>query len=215
MFCLEIEKVGYTAPTAIQAQTIPLALSGLDVIGLAKTGSGKTLAYIWPIIVHIMHQPQMQLGDGPIALVLAPTRELASQIFTEAKKFTKVYNIRSTVIYGGAGKFEMSKSLKESPELVIATPGRLIEMIKNKSTNLARCTIAVLDEADRMFEMGFEYQMRSIVQHIRPHDRQILMFSATMKRKIEGFAREILNRDSVRVVIGSIGKLVYVLKYLD
>jgi ATP-dependent RNA helicase DDX42 len=100
----EIERAGYTAPTPIQAQTLPLALSGRDIIGLAKTGSGKTLAYVWPIIVHILNQPQMKLGDGPIALVLAPTRELASQIHVEAKKFAKIYNIRSVVVYGGAGQ---------------------------------------------------------------------------------------------------------------
>eukprot|EP01032_Pedospumella_encystans_P011057 gene11057-12890_t len=126
----EILAVGYEAPTAIQAQAIPIAMSGYDVIGLAKTGSGKTLAYLWPMIVHILAQPQMKLGDGPIGLVLAPTRELAQQIHVEAKKFaTKVYNIRTVAVYGGGGKWEMSKALKdECPEIVIATPGRFIEM---------------------------------------------------------------------------------------
>lgn len=200
----EIEAVGFEVPTAIQAQAIPLVLSGRDLIGLAKTGSGKTLAFIWPIIVHILDQPQMKEGDGPIALVLVPTRELATQIYHEAKRFAKLYNIRCCAIFGGAGKWEMVKAIRESPEIVIATPGRFIEMVRMKATNLQRCTIAVLDEADRMFEMGFEYQMRSIVNNIRP-DRQLLMFSATMKKKIEGFARELL-RDEVRVVVGTIGQ---------
>jgi ATP-dependent RNA helicase DDX42 len=156
------------------------------------------------MLTHILDQPHMQLGDGPIGLVLAPTRELATQICHETKRFAQCYNIRVCAVYGGAGKWEMSKALKEAPEIVVATPGRLIEMIRNKATNLTRCTFVVLDEADRMFEMGFEYQMRSIVQHVRP-DRQVLLFSATMKKKIESFAREMLH-DEVRVSIGRIGQ---------
>jgi ATP-dependent RNA helicase DDX42 len=115
-----------------------------------------------------------------------------------------VFNIRTCAIFGGAGKWEMQKALKEAPEIVVATPGRFIEMVKSKATNLQRCTMVVLDEADRMFELGFEYQMRSILQNVRP-DRQTLMFSATMKKKIEGFAREIL-ANPIRIVIGSIGQ---------
>lgn len=202
----EIEKNGFQHPTAIQAQALPIALSGLDVIGLAKTGSGKTLAYVWPILTHVLAQPQMQVGDGPIALVLAPTRELVVQILAEAKRYAKLYNIRCVAIFGGAGKWEMTKALRdETPEVVVATPGRFIEMIRIKATNLQRCTFVVLDEADRMFDMGFEYQMRSIIQNIRP-DRQCLMFSATMKRRIEDFAREMLQPQSVRIVVGTIGQ---------
>ena len=200
----EVTKLGYEKPTSIQAQALPIALSGRDMIGLAKTGSGKTLAFLFPMITHILDQPQMQVGDGPIGLVLSPTRELASQIYVEAKKFAKLFNMRVCAVFGGAGKWEMTKALKEAPEIVVATPGRLIGLIRNKSTNLQRCTIVVLDEADRMFEMGFEYQMRSIINNVRP-DRQTLLFSATMKRKVEGFAREILT-DPVRVVVGTIGQ---------
>lgn len=176
------------------------------------------------MIVHVLAQPQMQLGDGPIGLILSPTRELATQIYTEANKFCRIFNIRVCAVYGGEGKWEQARSLKEAPEIVVATPGRFIDFASSKATNLRRCTMVssavllqqiqvlmllldilqiVLDEADRMFEMGFEYQMRSIVNNIRP-DRQTLLFSATMKKKIEGFAREIL-RDPVRIVIGSIG----------
>jgi ATP-dependent RNA helicase DDX42 len=200
----EIGKAGFEKPTAIQAQALPIALSGRDLIGLAKTGSGKTLAYVWPMIVHILDQPQMQVGDGPVGLILSPTRELAAQIYTEAKKFSKVFNIRVCAIFGGGGKWEMIKALKEAPEIVVATPGRFIELVRSKNTNLSRCTMVVLDEADRMFEMGFEYQMRSIINSIRP-DRQTLLFSATMKKKVEGFARELLT-DPIRIVVGTIGQ---------
>lgn len=156
------------------------------------------------MIVHILDQPQMQIGDGPIGVVLSPTRELAAQIYSEAKKFAKAFSIRVCAIFGGGGKWEMVKALKEAPEIVVATPGRFIELIRSKSTNLHRCTIVVLDEADRMFEMGFEYQMRSIINNIRP-DRQTLLFSATMKRKIEGFARELLT-NPIRIVVGTVGQ---------
>lgn len=200
----EIGRLGYTKPTAIQSQALPLVLSGCDVLGLAKTGSGKTLAFTWPMLAHVLRAPQMQLGDGPVGLILSPTRELANQIYSEVKRFAKVFNIRVAVVYGGAGKWEMTKALKEAPEIVVATPGRLIEMVRIKATNLHNVTMAVLDEADRMFEMGFEYQMRSIMQNIRP-DRQLLMFSATMKKRIESFAREIFNNE-VRIVIGTIGQ---------
>lgn len=201
----EIMNAGFESPTAIQCQTLPLALAGNDIIGVANTGSGKTMAFLWPMIVHILDQPQMNLGDGPIGLVLAPTRELALQIFTESKRFCKLYNIRVCSVIGGSVKYEMAKSLKETcPEIVIATPGRLIDMVKSKATNLARVTFVVLDEADRHFEMGFEYQVRSILSNIRPN-RQTLMFSATMKKRIEGLAREILT-NPIRVVVGTIGQ---------
>jgi ATP-dependent RNA helicase DDX42 len=204
MLLEEIRCQGYKAPTPIQAQAIPIALSGIDVLGLARTGSGKTLAYVWPMIVHVMHQPQMELGDGPIGLVLSPTRELATQIYSETKRFAKVYNIRVVAVLGGSGKWEMAKALKEAPEIVVATPGRFIDMVRSKATHLTKCTMVVLDEADRMFDMGFEYQMRSIVNSIRP-DRQVLMFSATMKKRIEAFAKELLQNE-VRIVIGTIGQ---------
>jgi len=200
----EIKKAGYQTPTPIQSASLPITLSGRDLIGLAKTGSGKTMSYLWPMIIHVMDQPQMEAGDGCIALILSPTRELASQIYAEAKKFTKAFNIRVCAIFGGISKWEMTKSLKaETPEIIIATPGRMIDLIRTKATNLLRCTMLVLDEADKMFEMGFEYQVRSIVNNVRP-DRQTLLFSATMKRKVEGFAREVLS-NPIRIAVGQIG----------
>jgi ATP-dependent RNA helicase DDX42 len=203
----EISKQGYEKPTPIQAQSIPIIASGHDLIGLAKTGSGKTLAYVWPMIIHILDQPQMSTEDGPIALILVPTRELANQIFLEVKKFAKLFAIRQVAIYGGAGKYEMSKSLREErPEVVVATPGRFIEMIKLKATNLTRVSYVVIDESDRLFEMGFEYQIRSILNNVQP-TKQLVMFSATMKKRIESFAREMFsNANEIRVTVGKIGE---------
>lgn len=151
----QIRKSEYTQPTSIQAQAIPAALSGRDLIGIAKTGSGKTAAFIWPMLVHIMDQSELRAEDGPIALILAPTRELSLQIYNETKKFGKVYNINVVCCYGGGSKWEQSKALEQGAEIVVATPGRMIDMVKIKATNLKRVTYLVLDEADKMFNMGF------------------------------------------------------------
>lgn len=199
-----IRKSEYTQPTAIQSQSIPAALSGRDVIGIAKTGSGKTAAFIWPMLVHVMDQRELQPGDGPIGLILAPTRELSLQIYNEAKKFGRVYNVQVVCCYGGGSKYEQSKALETGAEIVVATPGRMIDMVKMKATNLRRVTFLVLDEADRMFNMGFEPQVRSICNHVRP-DRQTLLFSATFKKRIEKLARDVLT-DPVRIVQGDLGE---------
>ncbi|CAG9806637.1 unnamed protein product [Chironomus riparius] len=199
-----IKKSEYVSPTPIQAQAIPAALSGRDLIGIAKTGSGKTVAFLWPLLVHILDQPHLKPGDGPIALILAPTRELSIQIYNEAKKFGKIYNIHVVCCYGGGNKYEQSKALEEGAEIVVATPGRMIDMIKMKATNLMRCTYLVLDEADKMFNLGFEPQVRSICNHVNPL-RQTLLFSATFKKRIEKLARDILT-DPIRIVQGDIGE---------
>ncbi|KIH67945.1 DEAD/DEAH box helicase [Ancylostoma duodenale] len=202
-----IRKSEYEQPTPIQAQAIPAALSGRDVLGIAKTGSGKTAAYLWPAIVHIMDQPDLDVGDGPIALIVVPTRELAIQVYQEAKRFCKIYNINVICAYGGGSKWEQSNELKnEGAELVVCTPGRIIDLVKMEATNFLRTTFLVFDEADRMFDMGFEAQVKSISDHIRP-DRQCLMFSATFKRKVERLARDAL-RDPVRIVQGEVGEVV-------
>ncbi|CAN0878276.1 DEAD-box ATP-dependent RNA helicase 24 [Linum grandiflorum] len=198
-----IAKQGYEKPTPIQCQALPIVLSGRDIIGIAKTGSGKTAAFILPMIVHIMDQPELRKEEGPIGVICAPTRELAHQIYLEAKKFAKPYGIRVSAVYGGMSKLEQFKELKAGCEMVVATPGRLIDMIKMKAANMFRATCLVLDEADRMFDLGFEPQIRSIVGQIRP-DRQTLLFSATMPRKVETLAREILS-DPVRVIVGEVG----------
>ncbi|XP_072418007.1 ATP-dependent RNA helicase DDX42 isoform X2 [Chiloscyllium punctatum] len=200
----QIRKSEYTQPTPIQCQGVPIALSGRDMIGIAKTGSGKTAAFIWPMLIHIMDQRELELGDGPIGVIVCPTRELCQQIHSECRKFGKAYNLRSVAVYGGGSMWEQAKALQEGAEIVVCTPGRLIDHVKKKATNLQRVTYLVFDEADRMFDMGFEYQVRSIANHVRP-DRQTLLFSATFRKKIERLARDILV-DPIRVVQGDIGE---------
>ncbi|KAJ6807699.1 DEAD-box ATP-dependent RNA helicase 24 [Iris pallida] len=198
-----ISKQGYEKPTPIQCQALPIVLSGRDVIGIAKTGSGKTAAFILPMIVHIMDQPELAKEEGPIGVICAPTRELAHQIYLEAKKFAKSHGIRVSAVYGGMSKLDQFKELKAGCDIVVATPGRLIDMLKMKALTMLRATYLVLDEADRMFDLGFEPQIRSIVGQIRP-DRQTLLFSATMPYKVERLAREIIS-DPIRVTVGEVG----------
>ncbi|XP_016500175.2 DEAD-box ATP-dependent RNA helicase 20 [Nicotiana tabacum] len=200
-YCLEvISRLGFVEPTPIQSQGWPMALKGRDLIGIAETGSGKTLAYLLPALVHVRAQ-RLAHGDGPIVLVLAPTRELAVQIQKEAVKFGSRANISSTCIYGGAPKGPQIRDLKRGVEIVIATPGRLIDMLEAQHTNLKRVTYLVLDEADRMLDMGFEPQIRKIISQIRP-DRQTLYWSATWPKEVESLARQFL-RNPYKVIIGS------------
>jgi len=205
-----IRSFGYTKPTPIQAQTIPAGLAGRDVVGIAETGSGKTVSYLLPILVHCANQPELQKDDGPLAIVLCPTRELAIQVEKETFKFNKLLGLRSTTLAGGLSKKEQFKDIKKGSEIIIGNPGRIIDIIKMKGFNLQRCSFVVLDEADRMLHMGFEYQVRSIVQNIRP-DRQTLLFSATLPPKIERLASDLL-RNPVRVVVGEVGKVALTIK---
>mmetsp|Transcript_6796 Transcript_6796/g.11718 ORF Transcript_6796/g.11718 Transcript_6796/m.11718 type:complete len:538 (+) Transcript_6796:133-1746(+) len=197
----EVLKAGFTEPTPIQAQGWPMALLGRDLIGLAETGSGKTLAYTLPSIVHINAQAYLEPGDGPIVLVLAPTRELAVQIQQEASKFGASSRIKNTCVYGGAPKGPQTRDLQRGVEICIATPGRLIDFLESRVTNLRRVTYLVLDEADRMLDMGFEPQIKKIVSQIRP-DRQTLMWSATWPKDVQTISRDFLT-DAYKVVIGS------------
>jgi len=199
-----IRKHGYVKPTPIQAQAIPAALNGRDVIGIAETGSGKTVAYLMPLLVHCRDQPALQKDEGPIGLVLCPTRELAVQIEKETFKFNKALGLRSTTLAGGLSKYQQFKEIKKGSEVIIATPGRLIDIIKMKGCSLRRCTFLVLDEADRMLIMGFEPQIRSIVQNVRP-SRQTLLFSATFPPKIERISLDLL-QNPVRITIGTLGQ---------
>ncbi|RZC40547.1 ATP-dependent RNA helicase p62, partial [Asbolus verrucosus] len=198
----EIQKQSYDAPTAIQAQGWPIAMNGRDLVGIAQTGSGKTLAYILPAIVHINNQPPITRGDGPIALVLAPTRELAQQIQQVAQDFGSSSYVRNTCIFGGAPKGPQARDLERGVEICIATPGRLIDFLEKGTTNLQRCTYLVLDEADRMLDMGFEPQIRKIIEQIRP-DRQTLMWSATWPKEVRKLASDFL-RNYVQINIGSL-----------
>ncbi|KAI8376916.1 P-loop containing nucleoside triphosphate hydrolase protein [Blakeslea trispora] len=198
----ELNKLGFAKPTPIQCQGWPMALSGHDVVGVAETGSGKTLAYILPAILHINAQPLLQPGDGPIVLVLAPTRELAVQIREECVKFGSTSRIKNTCLYGGTPRGPQIRDLARGVEICIATPGRLIDMLDGGKTNLKRVTYLVLDEADRMLDMGFEPQIRKIINQIRP-DRQTLMWSATWPKTVERLAQSYL-KDFIQVTVGSL-----------
>ncbi|KAL6098282.1 ddx46 [Pungitius sinensis] len=185
---------GYEKPTPIQAQAIPAIMSGRDLIGIAKTGSGKTIAFLLPMFRHIMDQRPLEESEGPIAVIMTPTRELALQITKECKKFSKQLSLRVVCVYGGTGISEQIAELKRGAEIIVCTPGRMIDMLGANSgrvTNLRRATYVVLDEADRMFDMGFEPQVMRIVDNVRP-DRQTVMFSATFPRAMEALARRIL-----------------------
>jgi ATP-dependent RNA helicase DDX5/DBP2 len=197
----EVKAQGFAAPTAIQSQGWPMALSGRDVVGIAETGSGKTLTYCLPAIVHINAQPLLSPGDGPIVLILAPTRELAVQIQQEISKFGKSSRIRNTCVYGGVPKGPQIRDLARGVEVCIATPGRLIDMLEAGKTNLRRVTYLVLDEADRMLDMGFEPQIRKIIGQIRP-DRQTCMWSATWPKEVRQLASD-YQKDFIQVNIGS------------
>ncbi|KAL1992179.1 hypothetical protein VTN49DRAFT_4211 [Thermomyces lanuginosus] len=197
----EVKAQGFERPTPIQSQGWPMALSGRDVVGIAETGSGKTLTYCLPAIVHINAQPLLAPGDGPIVLILAPTRELAVQIQAEITKFGRSSRIRNTCVYGGVPRGPQIRDLARGVEVCIATPGRLIDMLEAGKTNLRRVTYLVLDEADRMLDMGFEPQIRKIVSQIRP-DRQTCMWSATWPKEVRQLAADFLN-DYIQVNIGS------------
>ncbi|PHT72507.1 hypothetical protein T459_23292 [Capsicum annuum] len=157
----DIEKHGYTAPTSIQAQAMPVALSGRDLLGCAETGSGKTAAFSIPMIQHCLAQQPLQRGDGPLALVLAPTRELAQQIEKEVTAFSMSLDFfKTAIVVGGTNISEQRCELRAGVHIVVATPGRLIDHLQQGNTSLSRITFVVLDEADRMLDMGFEPQIR-------------------------------------------------------
>ncbi|CAE7453529.1 unnamed protein product [Symbiodinium pilosum] len=191
-----MEKRDYEKPFPIQMQAIPALMCGRDVIGVAQTGSGKTLAYLLPLIRHILDQPKLGNGDGPIGFVVAPTRELALQIQREASTFCKAVHLISVCAYGGGPMGEQLSALKKGAELLVGTPGRLIDVLTTsggKITNLRRVTFLVLDEADRMFDMGFEPQIGMFLQSTRP-DKQVAMFSATLPAHVEALARKVLKK---------------------
>lgn len=182
-----LKKNGYEKPTPIQAQAIPIIMSGRDMMGIAKTGSGKTLAFLIPLFRHILAQDELEEGDGPIAIIMTPTRELCMQIGQEIKRFSRgIRGARAVCVYGGTGISEQIAELKRGAEIIVCTPGRMIDMLAANSgrvTNLRRVTFLVLDEADRLFDMGFEPQVMRIADNCRP-DKQIVMFSATFPRQV-------------------------------
>ncbi|XP_031101209.1 DEAD-box ATP-dependent RNA helicase 20-like [Ipomoea triloba] len=193
----------YTIPTSVQAQAMPVALSGRDLLGCAETGSGKTAAFTIPMIQHCLAQPPLRRGDGPLALVLAPTRELAQQIETEVKAFSRsLDSFKTAIVVGGTNIGEQRSELRAGVNIVVATPGRLIDHLQQGNTSLSRISFVVLDEADRMLDMGFEPQIREVMHNL-PKKHQTLLFSATMPAEIEALAQEYLT-DPVRVKVGNV-----------
>ena len=198
-----IEGLGYEKPTSIQMQALPVIMSGRDVIGVAKTGSGKTMAFVLPMLRHIKDQDPVSGDDGPIALIMTPTRELCTQIYSDLQPFAKALKLRSIAAYGGNAIKDQIAELKRGAEIIVATPGRLIDLLAANSgrvTNLKRATYLVLDEADRMFDMGFEPQVMKIFNNVRP-DRQTILFSATMPRIIDALTKKVL-REPVEITVG-------------
>eukprot|EP00668_Euglena_longa_P046417 GGOE01062102.1.p1 GENE.GGOE01062102.1~~GGOE01062102.1.p1 ORF type:complete len:622 (+),score=146.86 GGOE01062102.1:73-1938(+) len=193
---------GMTEPTPIQSQAWPVILSGYDMVGLAETGSGKTLAFLLPAFVHILAQDELKGDDGPIALVVCPTRELAVQIQTQADKFGAGVGVLNACLYGGVDKAPQKRQLQRGSALCIACPGRLLDFLEAGTTNLKRVTHLILDEADRMMDMGFDKQVRKILELIRP-DRQTLMFSATWPTQVRRLAGDFLRR-AITVQIGNL-----------
>ncbi|KAE8915567.1 DEAD-box ATP-dependent RNA helicase 5 [Phytophthora fragariae] len=193
---------GFDKPTPIQSQCWPILASGRDIIGIAETGSGKTLAFSIPGLIHIAEQPAVSPNHpGPRMLVVAPTRELAMQSSAVISEAGKKCGLKSVCIYGGVPKHTQKKALRDGVHVVVATPGRLKDLVEERSCNLSKVTFVVLDEADRMLDEGFEKDIRAIIGSTHP-ERQIAMFSATWPQSIQKLAHEFLN-DPVKVTIGS------------
>jgi ATP-dependent RNA helicase DDX46/PRP5 len=195
----------FTEPLPIQKISFPVLMSGRDCIGISETGSGKTLAYILPMFRHIINQPKLNEGEGPISIILVPTRELAIQIYKEISYFSEYLKINCACCYGGSAIGNQINQIRRGVEIIVGTPGRLIELLSlnnGKLMNLYRCSFVVLDEADRMFDLGFEGQISNILTNIRP-DKQIVMFSATFPKSIENIAKKILNNNYIEIVIGN------------
>ncbi|CAD7936912.1 unnamed protein product [Amoebophrya sp. A25] len=199
----ELQKAGFDKPSPIQKFAWPLVCRGRDTVGIAQTGSGKTLGFLLPAFAHILQQRPLAPGEGPVCLVMAPTRELVQQINEEAQKFGSLSGIKTAVAYGGGGSRQLQANvLRSGPQLVVATPGRLMDFVSSGAVNLRRVTYLVLDEADRMLDMGFEPSIRKIVGQTRP-DRQTVLFSATWPRDIQSLARDFCKEDPTLLRIGS------------
>ncbi|KAK3693848.1 hypothetical protein B0T22DRAFT_367770 [Podospora appendiculata] len=198
-----IKTLGFEKPTPIQMQALPVIMSGRDVIGVAKTGSGKTMAFVLPMLRHVKDQDPLSGDDGPIALIMTPTRELCTQIYTDMLPFAKALKLRAVAAFGGNAIKDQIAELKRGAEIIVATPGRMIDLLAangGRVTNLRRATFLVLDEADRMFDMGFEPQVMKIFNNVRP-DRQTILFSATMPRIIDALTKKVL-REPVEITVG-------------
>src|SRR5690606_1034332 len=193
-----VRDAGFTAPTTIQAQAIPLALAGRDVLGCAQTGTGKTAAFALPIVQRLLAAPPPDAGTRPIrALVLSPTRELATQIGDAFAAFGDRLGIRHAVVYGGVSDGPQRRALRRGADVLVATPGRLEDLRQAGEIDLRRVRVAVLDEADRMLDRGFVAAVRRILA-ATPRERQTLLFSATMPPENRALARSV-PRDAAAV----------------
>ena len=229
-----VDKVGYTDPSPVQRAAIPIALQSRDLIGVAVTGSGKTAAFLLPLLVYISELPalnEITKNDGPYAIILAPTRELAQQIEIEAKKFATPLGFTCVSIVGGHSLEEQSYNLRDGAEIIIATPGRLVDCIERRVLVLGQCCYVIMDEADRMIDLGFEEPVNKIldalpVANMKPDSdeaedslvmsqslggkdryRQTMMYTATMPTAVERIARKYLRRPAI-VTIGNVGEAV-------
>lgn len=182
-----IEEAGYTQPTPIQEQAIPLALSGQDILGIAQTGTGKTAAYALPLLMRIKYAQ----GDDPRALIFAPTRELAMQISEAIAQLSKYTDIRTVVLYGGVGPKSQIEAIRKGVDIIVATPGRFMDLYLKEEIVVKHLNVMILDEADKMMDMGFMPQIRRVLEII-PRKRQNMLFSATFSEKVENLSYEFL-----------------------
>ncbi|ANZ75731.1 BA75_02066T0 [Komagataella pastoris] len=210
-----VQSLGFDEPTPIQRASIPLAMASRDLIGIAKTGSGKTLAYIIPALNYLLQLPHLESRDQiPQVLILVPTRELALQVEKEFKKFTARLNLNIISLIGGHSIEENVNSINLGCEIVVATPGRLLDCYERKMISLAECYYVVLDEADRMIDMGFEVQVLKILK-LLPTDqnrftskpRNTFMFTATMSPAIQKITKNYLNQPGT-LTVGELGTVV-------
>jgi len=182
-----IAACGYTTPTPIQKEAIPPVLAGRDILGLAQTGTGKTAAFVLPLLQRLLEGP----GKKVRALIVAPTRELAEQIHKNITEMAGATGLRSVVVYGGVGKQPQIKGIRNGAEIVVACPGRLLDLLNDRAFSLRSVEMLILDEADHMFDKGFLPDIRRIIKQL-PRQRQTLVFSATMPKEIRHLAEEIL-----------------------
>jgi len=192
-----LKSQGYVEATPIQRKTIPLLLDGKDVIGIAQTGTGKTAAFGIPILQRLVEDNKR--GKGPHALILAPTRELAAQIVEDFKKYGEFLNFNYLAVFGGVGIVPQIKALQRGVDVLVATPGRLIDLMNQRKVDLGNVEFLVLDEADRMLDMGFLRDVKKIVKTCR-EEKQTLFFSATMSREIEELTESFL-KNAVKVEV--------------
>lgn len=186
-----ITKQGYKEPTPIQASAVPLLMKGVDLIGIAQTGTGKTAAFSWPLITRLTQNKVKARPKHVRALILTPTRELASQIEANIKTYSQGMNLKQGVIFGGVGKKAQINLMKQGCDILIATPGRLLDLMNEGYVKYDQLEVFILDEADRMLDMGFIHDLKKIMK-VLPAKKQTMLFTATMPKTIVGLANSIL-----------------------